>query len=545
MLRKTPIWQVILFLLASISAFGVLAALVFLLITTDAPANGGTYTEAIAGSPQSLNPLVAAFNEPDRDLTSLLFSGLTKLRKDGAIQPDLAESWQVSEDGKSYTFLMRRDAEWHDGRPVSADDAVYTYQTLASRDLPTDPEIIALWSQVKPERQDQATLRLSMAQPFSPFLSYTTVGLAPNHIYQGINPKALTANGPNIVGSGMFRLKQASMDQVVLEANPKAYSGRPRLDTLDFRFFRDDAAVAAALVNGNVDGALLYPTTGKEAMDRIASLKDMTVRYLPRANYSVLFLNSGNPIFQNKLVRKALSAGINRDELVTNIAGGFGRAADNPIPIDSWAFNSNAPSARFDPTEAAKLLDEAGWKTGATAVREKDGQSLRFSLLTNNDKVRVSTAEDIARQYKRLGVQVDVQASGITGLMQNFLIPRKYDAILFGMDPGYDPDPYPYWHSTQTSTDGLNVAAYTNPEMDTLLGRARTAGSIEERKQLYARFQELFAEEVPSVVLYHPLYAYAMNGRVKGVDTGPLYDTSSRFGNVKDWYLLTQRVVGS
>jgi len=544
MLRKTPIWQVILFLLASTSAFALVAALVYVVITTDAPANGGAYTEAIAGSPQTLNPLVAAFNEPDRDLTSLLFNGLTKLGKDGAIQPDLSESWQVSEDGKSYTFVLRSDAQWHDGRPVSADDVVFTYQTLASKDLPTDPELIALWAQVKPERQDQGTLRLTMARPFSPFLSYTTVGIAPNHVYQGISPKDLGTSVPHSVGSGMFRLKHASMEQVTLEANPKAYSGRPRLDTLDFRFFRDDAAVAAAVVTGAVDGALLYPTTGKEALDRISGLKDMSVRYLSRSNYSVLFLNATNPTLQNKLVRKALSTGINREELVANVTGGFGRAADNPIPADSWAWSDKTAVTPFDPAAAGRLLDEAGWKLGS-ANREKDGQPLRINLLTNNDPVRVSTAEEIARQYKRLGVQVEVQASGITGLMQNFLIPRKFDAILFGMDPGYDPDPYPYWHSSQATTEGLNVASYASSEMDTLLDRARTTVSVAERRQLYARFQDMFAEEAPSVVLYHPLYAYAINTRVKGVDTGPLYDTSSRFGNIKDWYVQMQRVVGS
>lgn len=545
MLRKTPLWQVILFLLASTAAFALVAALVYVVITTDAPANGGAYTEAIAGSPQTLNPLVAAFNEPDRDLTSLMFNGLTKLRKDGAIQPDLAESWQVSEDGKTYTFTLRRDTEWHDGRPVSADDAVFTYQTLASKDLPTDPELIALWSQVKPERQDQGSLRLTMAQPFSPFLSYTTVGIAPTHVYQGVNPKDYGTNPPQSVGSGMFRLKHASMEQVTLEANPKAYSGRPRLDTLDFRFFRDDAAVAAAVVSGGVDGALLYPTTGKDAMDRIAGMKDMSVRYLPRSNYSVLFLNAANPILKDKQVRKALATGIDRGELVANITGGFGRPADNPIPTDSWAWSEKAPVTPFDATAAARLLDEAGWRAGTSGTREKDSAPLRINLLTNNDPVRVRTAEELARQYKRLGVQVEVQASGITGLMQNFLIPRKYDAILFGMDPGYDPDPYPYWHSSQATADGLNVAGYANPAMDTLLERARTTVSVEERRELYARFQEMFVEEVPSVVLYHPLYAYAISTRVRGVETGPLYDTSSRFGNVKDWYVQTQRVVGS
>jgi peptide/nickel transport system substrate-binding protein len=112
------------------------------------------------------------------------------------------------------------------------------------------------------------------------------------------------------------------------------------------------------------------------------------------------------------------------------------------------------------------------------------------------------------------------------------------------MDPGYDPDPYPYWHSSQATAEGLNVAGYANPDIDRLLERARMTVSLEERKRAYAEFQAKFAEEAPSVVLYHPMYAYAQNRRLRGVDAGPLYDTSSRFSNVREWYTETQRIFG-
>lgn len=543
-MRRTPLWQVGLFLLVSITAFGLMAAFGFQVLSHEVPAPGGTYTEAVSGSPQALNPLLAAFNDPDRDITSLLFTGLTKMDKDGSIKPDLAASWQVSEDGKSYSFRLRADAEWHDGRQVTADDAVFTFQTLGSKDLPTDPEIIAMWSGIKVEKQDDSTVRLAVPQPFAPFLSYTTIGLLPSQAFQGVAPKDMAAASKNPVGSGPFRLKEAAIEHVLLAANPKAYNGRPMLEQVDFRFFKDDSAVAAAMVAGQVDGGLLYPSAGKEALDRVRNLKTVGVRFLPRYNYSVLFLNSGNALFQNKPIRQALSYGLNREELVSTVIGEFGRAADGPIPVDSWAFSSDAPRIGYDPDKAGKLLDEAGWPLGSTGMREKDGNQLKFSLYTNDDKTRVDFGHAVEKDLKKLGVQVEVAASGITGLMQNFLIPRKYESILFGMDPGYDPDPYPYWHSSQATAEGLNVAAYANGDVDKLLERARTTVSLDERKQLYGQFQQRFAEEQPSIVLYHPMYAYVQSKRVRGLDSSPLHDTSFRFYNIKDWYTETQRTLG-
>lgn len=532
------------FLAGSITAFGLLAALLFLALSREVPAPGGSYSEAISGSPQALNPLLAAFNDPDRDITSLLFTGLTRMEKDGSVRPDLAESWQVSEDGKSYIFRLRSDAEWHDGKPVTADDAVMTAQALGAKDLPTDPELIAMWAQVKADKQDDATVRLTLNQPFAPFLSYTVMGLIPAHAFQGVVPKDMAAASKNPVGTGAFRLREATIDHVTLAANPKAYNGRPMLDQLDFHFFRDEAGVAAAVVSGTVDGGLLYPSAGKDAMERVRNTSTLAARLLPRYNYTVMFLNAGNPLFQNKQVRQALSVGANREELVAAAVGGAGKPASGPIPADSWAADASVPATTYQPDRAAQLLDEAGWKLGESGAREKDGTALRFSLLTNDDPARVAVANGLSADYQKLGVQVDVQASGITGLMQNFLIPRKYDAILFGMDPGYDPDPYPYWHSSQIVPEGLNVAGYSNPEVDKLLERARTTTSVEERKQLYAQFQERFVEDVPSVVLYHPLYAYVQNKRLRGIDVSPLHDTSSRFYNIKDWYTATQRVFG-
>ena len=122
------------------------------------------------------------------------------------------------------------------------------------------------------------------------------------------------------------------------------------------------------------------------------------------------------------------------------------------------------------------------------------------------------------KMLRRIGIQAELAASGPTGLAQNFLIPRKYDAILYGIDPGYDPDPYPLWHSSQATADGLNVSGFSNPQMDGLLEKARTTTIVAERKQLYDQFQDAFEDEMPSILLYHPVYTYAQDRRLRNVD---------------------------
>ena len=339
-------------------------------------------------------------------------------------------------------------------------------------------------------------------------------------------------------------MKEAAIDQIVVEANPEEHFGRPLLDSIAFRFLRDDQTLAAALSVGRVEGGLLRSSVGKASIERVRQNLDLVLRDTPRSSYSLLFLNTRSPLFQDKIVRQALAYSIDHEGLVEQIVGGLGVVATTPITPNSWAYDPNIQQYPYLPDRASQLLDENGWKMNGAGIREKDGRTMKFSLLTNDDKLRIALGEELVRTLRKVGVQADLEASGPTGLTQDFLIPRNYDVILYGIDPGYDPDPYPLWHSSQATGEGLNVAAFSHPDIDRLLEKGRLSTDLEERKQLYGQFQDLFAEEVPSILLYHPLYTYAMHRRIKGVSVGVLYDTSSRFFNVRDWYSETPRVWG-
>ena len=542
-MRRRRNWSTPALLFGCLVLAGIVGGFLYFVTTEKQPGNGGTYTEGIAGSPIRLNPVLASSNDLDKDLTTLLFSGLTRLAADGSVLPDLADSWEISQDGRSYTFHLRKGAKWHDAQPVVADDVVFTFRLLQHDDIQANPELTALWKRVQIAKIDDGSVRITLDEPFAPFLSYTTLGILPSHLLQDTNPKDLASADFNArpVGTGSFRLKEATIDQVTLEANPASYRGRPFLDGITFRFFQDDQALAAALSTKQVQGGLLRPSAGTDAIASVQANSGLTVRALPRASYSVLFLNTRSPLFQDKTVRQAVAYSIDRQGLINNVMGGLGTIADSPLVPDSWAYDRNTTAYTYDPDRATKILESGGWKINSAGVLEKGGRALGFSLLTNNDKTRVVQGEALVRQLKKARMQVEIGASGFTGLLQNFLLPRKYDAILYGIDPGSDPDPYPLWHSSQASGAGLNVAAFSKPDMDGLLEKARTTVNLEDRKRLYEQFQSAFAEEMPSIPLYHPLYLYAVDRRVKGISLGVLYDTSSRFLNVNEWYMNTRR----
>ena len=520
-----------------------LGIILYLLTTHDAPGIGGTYTEGIPGNPITANPVLAAHNDPDKDLSVLLFAGLTRLDTDGSLLPDLAESWQISDDAKTYTIKLRPGLKWHDGMPLTTEDALFTYRLLQIDGTQADPDLTALWKKVKIEKVDDQVIRFVLDTAFAPFLTYTSIGLLPRHLLNDVDPKNLaTAEfNSNPVGAGPFRLKEARIDQFTLEANKDYHRGRPFLDNIVLRFLKDDQTLAAALSAKQIDGGLLRPSLGAEAMTKVEENRDLAVQTLPRASYSVLFLNTGSGTFTDKNLRKAVALSINKRQLIEDILGGMGVPATGPVAPNSWAYQPSPPGPTYNPEMATKIMTDSGWRKNRAGNWEKDGRELSFHLFTNNDKTREATSKALEAQLKQAGFKVESASSGITGLLQNFLIPRKYDAILYGVDPGADPDPYPFWHSSQNTQDGLNVSGLKQPKVDDLLEKGRTVAVPEARRELYKQFQDTFAEEMPSIPLYHPAYLYAMDKEVKGVSVGVLFSPSSRFQSVAQWYKNTRR----
>ena len=522
-------------LLMGVTAYNVSTVLV--------PERGGVFREGVAGNPQYINPLLCHTHEIDRDLCSLLFRGLTRLDQQGQVVPDLAESWSAP-DGLAYTFRLKENQFWHDGKPVSIDDVLFTIEMMQSPDSPILTDLAELWRSVTVERVDDRAVRLLLDEPFAPFLQFTTVGLLPKHIWQDVPPAGLRESPFNLhpVGNGPMRVTSASAQFLRLERHPYSSEEIPMVSALEFHFYPDYPSIYAAYTEGELDGvSQVLQSDIPLAQDRT----DLQLFSAPLSTYVGVTFNLQNPdvlFLQDASVRRALYHALDRKRLLEETVGGHGVLAPSPIPSNNWGHAADTPSYDYDPDEARRLLDESGWvDTDGDGTRDKDGRPMQFILLTNDDSARIALIEQIAADWRAVGVNTNVQSVSFVGLVNDFLVPRRFDAALVSWDITGDPDPFPLYHSSQIDT-GQNYGGWANPEADALMTEARSTVDQEKRRRLYAQFQYLFATDIPAIPLYYPAYTYGVSERVKAVQIGPLNTPADRFVTFPDWYILTRRV---
>jgi peptide/nickel transport system substrate-binding protein len=389
-------------------------------------------------------------------------------------------------------------------------------------------------------------VRFTLTEPYTPFVEYTTLGLLPEHSLRGITGRALLDNPFNAhpTGTGPFQVRDASLSQVTLVANPHYYGKAPFLSGITFQYFDTFDVALDALHRGDVQGLGSIPAS--RVLD-LANDPKLNLLQVPEyARLSLVVLNTQNPLFADDLVRRALDLAIDRAEVIRIAADGEGVPAEGPVSPASWAFSAQTGSYARDPAQAAKLLEDSGWRLPAPgAIRVKDGKPFHFVLLAVNDTDRQRAAEEISRQLRLVGVDAEVQVSGWSGIVQNDLVPRQFDAVLTeAYTPTADPDPYPFWHSSQIK-GGLNVAGWSNRIADQLLEDGRRVPDHVTRQDDYAKFQSLFAQQQPSILLFHPIYAYAVPASLKGVGLGIVLQPSDRFLTIADWYLRTRTDTGN
>lgn len=527
-------------------------------ITTVPVEGGGTYTEALIGAPRLLNPLFAALNPVDRDLSRLIFSGLTRLDGRGRPTPDLA-NWFLSSDQRTYTFILKPTAAWHDGQPLTAADVAYTIDLMRDPASPVAEDMRALWSTVSVAVTGTQTVALTLPEPFAPFLDYTSFGVLPRHIL-GDTPPAGLAQAPfNLqpVGSGPFQFQRwrVGNDNVVsgidLAAFPNYIGGQPAMGGVSFRFYPDGEAAFAAYQSGEVQGlSRISDSLLPEAIQE--DDLNLYTAYLPQT--TMVFFNLRDealPFFREKRVRQALLLGFNRDRVVADVLGGQASVANSPILPGTWAHASDLAPAPYDPARAAKLLDDAGWLLPADAVagtrtyiRSKDGVPLSFTLIVPDAARHMQIAQMAQADWAVIGVQVQVISVPAATLRSQYLDTRGYQALLidFSLAGTPDPDPYPFWHQTQVES-GQNYSGLDDRITSQYLEEARITSDLGARARIYRSFQIRFADLVPALLLYNPTMTYGVRNTIANVSLGALSDESQRFSTITRWQVTTTRVV--
>jgi peptide/nickel transport system substrate-binding protein len=539
--------QVVIAFIAIALLVSVMGYLAFQVTTVTVPDFGGTYLEGVAGNPHIINPLFAHANPVDQDLCALVFTGLTRANEKGEIVPDLAERWEISQNGMVYTFYLRDNIVWHDGAPFTADDVIFTINMIQDPGFQGTPFLADMWRTVVVEAINAQTVRFTLREPLASFPDYTTVGILPLHILSGTPAEALAQSQFNAspIGTGPFKIGEVSAQRVFLVANPQFYRSRPYIDRIGLVFYPDDEAVFEARKRGEINGiARVLP----EHLDAVGQDEKLTLYSAPISGYTLIYLNFDRGIFQDRAVRQAILWALDREKLVDEVLGGQGMVLHSPVLPQSWAYAPDVPQYTHDLRKARTLLEEAGWfDDNGDGIRQRGELSLEFTLTTNDDDpTRVRMIHAISEQLAAVGIRVVPETVPWEELVGQMLRLRRYDAVLGSwqsLPP--DPDPYPYWHSSQIDEHGLNFAYYISEQADRLLEDGRSVHDRDQRREIYRRFQELFAHDVPSILLYQPVYNYAVESDVQGIQMGPLITSGDRFRTMANWYIATQRMLYS
>jgi len=488
-----------------------------------------------------LLPLLAS-DSSSSEISGLVFNGLVKYDKDIKLTGDLAESWDVKNEGLEIIFHLREGVKWHDGEEFTADDVVFTYEAVISPDTPT-----AYGSNYGPVKSvkalDKYTVQVIYSEPFAPAIESWGMGIIPKHLLEGTNLGESEYNR-NPIGTGPYKFKEWITGQkIVLEANDEYFEGRPKIDKYISRVIPDTATMFLELKQGGIDYMSLTPTQYKlQAESSLFKKYFQKFRY-PAFSYTYLGYNLKNPMFQDKRVRRALTHAINKQDIIKGVLLGYGTPCTGPFPPESWAFNPNVNEPEYNVEKAKALFEEAGWEPGPDGILQKDGQKFHFTILTNQgNTMRAKTATIIQQHLKAVGVEVEVKTLEWQALLHDFIDERRFEAIIIGWALSRDPDAYDIWYSEKTAPREFNFISYKNDEVDRLLIEGRTTFNFQKRREIYHRIHAILAEEQPYTFLYVPDALPVLHKRFKGIEQAPLgiwYDFIHWWvpADKSDWYM--------
>ncbi len=488
----------------------------------DTPAYGDIMVEGSIGDASNLIPLLAS-DSTSHGIAGFVFNGLIKYDKDIRIVGDLAESWEISKDGLVITFHLRRGVRWHDGRPFTAADVLYTYQVTVDPKTPTAYAGDFLKVK-KAEVLDDWTFRATYDKPFAPALMSWSVGILPKHLLAG---KEITTSplGRRPIGTGPYKFKEwVTGQKIVLVSNPDYFEGRPHIDGYILRIIPDTATMFLELRANGIDRMGLTPLQNTRQTENNLFRKNYNkYRYLSFA-YTYMGYNLKNPLFTDKRVRQAIAHAVNREEMIDGVLLGLGKSATGPYKPGTWAYNPRVRTYPYDPAKAKALLAEAGWKDlNSNGVLEREGRPFAFEIITNQgNEIRAKCAEIIQRRLAEVGIKVTIRVVEWAAFVKDFINKRKFDATILGWTIPMDPDLYDVWHSSKTGPEELNFISYQNAEVDALIEKGRETFDQSERKRCYDRIQEILAEEQPYLFLYVPDALPIIHARFRGVEVAPL-----------------------
>lgn len=546
--RRAQVLSVIIFICLII-----LLGKAYMFFTVAMPKSGGQYVEGLIGSPRFINPILAQTNDVDLDLSKMIFSGLLKRDQNRQLAPDLAERYEISEDQLIYTFYLRKDVRWHDDTPFKTDDIIFTVASIQDPDFKSP--LSRSFRGITAEKIDDYTVKFILPEPYAPFLGLLTFGILPEHLWYSVPPvnADLAELNKRPVGTGPWKFdlfkkdRHGAIKSYTFVNNPDYYGDKPYLKKIIFKFYGDFISAVDALKSKDVDGIAYLP---KEYKQELKKYKNINYHNLDQPQYTAIFFNQReNELLKADYIRQVLALATDKERIIREAFDLTGKVIDGPT-LPGIETNPDIKKYKYDPQAAVDLLDKNEWQMTSTTtvdgityqVRKKNNWDLEIILTTVDQPENVKTAEIIKETWDQIGIRTILNIVDKSKILQEVIKPRQYEVLLFGENLGSDPDPFPFWHSSQNEYPGLNLAIFTDKTVDKLLEDARKTNDWEERKEKYLKFQEIVAEQLPAIFLYNPTYTYPQNKKLQGFNLFGIADPADRFANLPEWYVKTRRV---
>ena len=473
--------------------------------------------------PASLSALVdLPHHFPEHAPQTLLYDSLTQFMPDGTVHPKLAQAWRVSRDGLVYTFTLAPNAKFHDGTPVTAADVKFTFEAALDPDTKSSDEGLEAVKRV--EALDARTVRVTLKTMTPWFLAQGGArGIVPKHLLDGRDLSRDPFNQKPI-GSGPYRLARFTPGQsIVLEAVPDFYRGAAKIPRLIFKLLPDQNVILTQLRAGEIQYALLQPRD----LAAVQQVRGLRVVESPTPRFYDLTLNFQRLYWQDQRVREAVLRAINRESIVQKILLGHGQVVHANVTPASWAYTKDVPTYPYDPTRAKQLLDDAGWRPGADGIRQKDGMSLRFTVMLKNvDRTLEQVFVIAQQQLKQVGVDCQIERVE-SGVCPQRMRQGMFDALSRIWNPVYDPE------QTSLLRTGNSYGGYSNPRVDALLAQGQTTLDRGKRKAIYGDLQRLLSEDLARLYLFTENELHVVPAGLRGVTWHPV----NIFWNAKDWAL--------
>src|SRR3989344_1449530 len=521
MRAETFLILIVLALIALVSFLGIISE-INKTFGVEIPAFGGALREGVLGNPRFMNPLLAQ-TDADRDLVSLVFAGLFHYNKDGNLSPLLADKYETSANGLTYTITLKDKLYWSNGDKLTADDIIFTIE-LAKNPLAQSPRR-ANWEGVEVEKVDEKIIRFHLKKAYVPFIENLTIGILPKKLWEHIPASQISFAelNTNPIGSGPYKIKSVKRDSfgsissIEITANKSFALGRPNIKTIIFSFYADEDSALRDLSTGFLD------SLGGVSAKKAGEFKDKSkINTISLKRIIAVFLNQGSQkSFSSANTRRALNLALNKNELVEKVLGGYGEVIDGPLP-------KSTNEVAYEPDLAKDLLTR----------QKKDSAAFAFTLTTVKTPELVELAEILKNMWENVGFKVTINTFPVNDLESDVIGPRQYDAFLYGEEViGKNPDPFAFWHSSQRAHPGFNIALYANSKVDKLLEEVRITQDADKRDKLYDDIHKEIKKDLPAIFLFSPHYIYITPQDLRGADFQTINTGSDRFAEVYKWYL--------